>query len=236
MIYISLGWNCSPAIIRKNTFKQSKLEGYNTCPFDLCITPYQSLVDCLKTDFSNFFNLRIENEIIMNEYNMWFNHEAPTDLYSDNNFYKFKQRYEKRIQNFKSYLDGSYEVCFIHSDPFNPSTEICKIIENSYPNLIFKILSIHYDSIDVYRNHFSLKSDCKTHANMDVDMTLNILEYKNTKIIFNCNTFVDLNVFLTVQSTCSFLDLKSNNFGDGITPFLFNNLSNKELNFIIYFK
>ena len=195
MIYISLGWNCSPAIMRKNNFKQSKLNGYNTCPFDLCVTPYQSLVDCLKTDFSNFFNLRIENGIIMNEYNMWFNHEAPRELYSNNNFDGFKKRYEKRIENFKTYLNSNNEICFIHSDPFNSSNEICEIIKTTYPNLKFKILSIHYDSIDVYKNHFSLKSDCKKHADMGLTIKFDIIKCDDDDNIINIFSQLELNNF-----------------------------------------
>ena len=56
MIYISLGWNCAPAIIRKNILKQFKKTGYLTQPFDLCVTPYSGLCECLKDNFSKFFN------------------------------------------------------------------------------------------------------------------------------------------------------------------------------------
>lgn len=187
MIYISLGWNCAPAIMRKNKFKLSKENGYKTCPFDLCVTPYNGLIDCLKTDFSDFFNLRIENGIIMNKYNMWFNHEAPMELYANNNFEKFKERYTNRINNFKEYLSGVFEVCFIHSDPFHSSEEIYKIITEKYPNLKFKIISIHNSDIDVYKNHFSEKSDCKTHSEMKKFINFEIRKFENVDGIINYN-------------------------------------------------
>ena len=187
MIYISLGWNCAPAILRKYEFKCSKDNGYKTCPFDLCVTPYQGLIECLKTNFSNFFNLRIENGIIMNEYNMWFNHEAPMELYANNNFEKFKERYINRINNFNNYITNNNEICFIHSDPFHSSDEIANIMSNNYPNLKFKILSLHNSDIDLYKNHFSEKSDCKTHGEMNKLINFEIEKFQNTEKIFNCN-------------------------------------------------
>ena len=166
MLYISLGWNCSPAIMRKNMFYQSKESGYNTQPFDLCVTPYSSLCECISEDFSNFFDLRLEDGIIMNYYNMWFNHESPTEFYANDNFKEFKNRYSNRINNFRKYLNGDNEICFIHSNPYEDSLKLCDIISHKYPNLIFKILAIQYADIDVYKNHFSDKSDCKTHGKM----------------------------------------------------------------------
>ena len=50
-IYISIGHNCNPRVYLKNAFNFSKLNGYKSCPFDLCITPYSSLYDCIETVF-----------------------------------------------------------------------------------------------------------------------------------------------------------------------------------------
>jgi FkbM family methyltransferase len=195
MIFISLGWNCSPAIMRKNVFKYSKENGYKTCPFDLCVTPYQSLIDCLQDDFKKFFNLRIENGIIMNEYNIWFNHEAPGELYSNNNFEKFKERYTNRINSFREYLSGNFKVCFIHSDPFHSSEEIDKIINEKYPNLVYKILSIHNCDIDVYKNHFSSNSDCKSHSVMGLNIIFENKKYNDNNNIYNCNSDENIETF-----------------------------------------
>lgn len=205
MIYISLGWNCGPAILRKNIFKYSKNNGYKTCPFDLCVTPYKSLLECLTTKFTKFFNLRIENGIIMNEYDMWFNHESPSDLYINNNFEKFIDRYTNRINNFKKYLNGNDFVYFIHSDPFHSSDEVYLVIKNIYPNLNFKILSLHNTDIDVYINHFSSNSDCRTHSEIGKSINFQNKIFKDTEFILNCNInennilflnkYVDFNIF-----------------------------------------
>ena len=194
MIYISLGWNCSPAIMRKNIFKQEKKNGYLTQPFDLCVTPYSGLCKCLKDNFAQFFNLRIENYITMNAYNMWFNHE--TEFYQKNNFEEFKKRYENRINNFRKYLTSGQEICFIHSNPFEDSYELCNILENTYPDLIFKILAIQNADIDVYENHFSEKSDCKTHAEMGKSISFKLLDSTiDTNKIFYIRNEEDYNKF-----------------------------------------
>lgn len=215
MIYISLGWNCSPAIIRKNIFKHSKDNGYKTCPFDLCVTPYKSLIRCLETNFENFFNLRIENGIIMNEYDIWFNHEAPMELYANNDYEKFKQRYIIRINNFKEYLCGKNEICFIHSDPFNSSEEIDRIINKNYPNLIYKILSLHNLDIETYKNHFSKNSDCKTHCSMKNYIIFENIKYINVNNIYNCNINENIDLFLE-----KFIDynIYANKFGKYYFP------------------
>ena len=122
IIPISLGWNCSPAAYRGNTLQFLKGNGYLTCPFDLGVTPFQGLCQCLLDDFdeTKFFNLRIEydninkQDCILNEYNMWFNHESEEfhgdekvkwypGKFSENNFALFKQRYTNRIANFSRY-------------------------------------------------------------------------------------------------------------------------------------
>lgn len=54
IIYISLGYNCEPRIYIKGNLKISKSLGYKTCPFDLCVTNFDSLYNCIKTDFQYF--------------------------------------------------------------------------------------------------------------------------------------------------------------------------------------
>jgi hypothetical protein len=54
-VKISLGINCAPRIYLKQNFNLSKKNGYNSCPFDLCITPFNALCKTLESDFNNFF-------------------------------------------------------------------------------------------------------------------------------------------------------------------------------------
>ena len=53
---ISLGWNCLPATIRASNYGYNKSNGYLTCPFDLGVTPYDGLCNCIldKFDRSKF--------------------------------------------------------------------------------------------------------------------------------------------------------------------------------------
>ncbi|NDE17552.1 hypothetical protein EBZ80_21765 [bacterium] len=55
-MYISVGYNCFPRLFISKELSHTKGNGYKTCPFDLCITPYDALYRCLETDFSFFFH------------------------------------------------------------------------------------------------------------------------------------------------------------------------------------
>ena len=139
--YISLGYNCDPRIYIKNCLGLDKSNGYNTCPFDLCITSFESLYKCIDTDFQYFFDdlklipwgcppCRPTNDLenkhaITNYYNIIFNHEGSghshlfnigknDDLfYIRNNFEKFKERYSSRINNFRNYISENPNITFI---------------------------------------------------------------------------------------------------------------------------
>jgi hypothetical protein len=139
-IKISLGWSCKPREYIKNNF-MSKQDGYLTCPFDLCITPFDSMYNCLETDFKYFFDdLKTipgachhlhpkkdleEKHNITNYYKMIFNHEGSThsnlfnvgtndDLfYIRNDFDEFKKRYLTRIDNFRNYINNYVNITFI---------------------------------------------------------------------------------------------------------------------------
>ncbi len=141
--YVSIGWNCKPRIYMNMVLGLSKSSGYNSGPFDLCITRYESLSKCISTNFVNFFDdLRLvpgtnaEGDRtgcgpggmnITNAYGIIFNHEGSThshifaegknddEFYIRNNFQKFRERYIKRINNFINYINSSTEVVLIFS-------------------------------------------------------------------------------------------------------------------------
>jgi hypothetical protein len=140
--YISIGCQCSPRIYITDKLKLTKNKGYRSCPFDLCVTPYQALYDCLKTDFLHFFDdlhlvpggnaegdrsecgKGLQN--IKNKYGMMFNHESPThshlfrdgknddDFYIRDDFSEFKKRYKARIDNFYKHIEENDEIILIH--------------------------------------------------------------------------------------------------------------------------
>ena len=55
-IFISIGNNCNPRLFLKKKLKITRENGYKTCPFDLCITSFESLYNCIETDFQYFFD------------------------------------------------------------------------------------------------------------------------------------------------------------------------------------
>jgi len=146
MIYISLGWNCEPRIQIKKKYGLYKSNGYKTCPFDLCMTPFENLKNCLKDDFKFFFddlhliqwpkNVSGDRSkcgsgkmVICNKYNMILNHESSVYshkflspgqnddfYYTRNNFELFKKRYINRINNYREYIKNYNKITFIHSD------------------------------------------------------------------------------------------------------------------------
>ena len=153
---ISLGWDCQSAEIRYGVFGHTYDLGYKTCPFDLCVTDYKSLLECLSSNFdrSIFFNLFIDaNGWIRNGYSMWFNHESPelsdnfeklgeSDYFIKNNFKNFKDRYEQRIENWNNYIENSDEILFIINNPLADPTHLRHILNNKYENLSFEIALI----------------------------------------------------------------------------------------------
>lgn len=176
-LYISLGYNCSPRGYIKHTLGITKGNGYLSCPFDLCITPFESLYKCIETDFKYFFDdLRLipgmcadgrpSNDVenkqnITNYYNIIFNHEGSThshlfdmgkndDLfYIRNDFEKFKERYSARINNFRNYMKEYDHIIFIINYMEYPT--------NSDHTALLKLLKeVYHDKnieIQVY-NHY----------------------------------------------------------------------------------
>ena len=130
---ISLGNVCySAEWAVHNGLRKRKEDGYNTCPFDLMVSNYKGIIKCIEDDFKYFCDtkyIKLHNNLIYNSYyNFGFNHESPyhADLYIhekwpeganhfvNNNYLHFIERYEKRIQSFRNYLNNPYNsITFI---------------------------------------------------------------------------------------------------------------------------
>lgn len=174
-IFISLGYNCDPRIFLKEKLEMSKNNGYLSCPFDLCITPsFQTLVNILQSDFCVFFDdiqcidwgnadgdrshAGPGNMAISNNCGMIFNHEGGghshlfevgknNDYYfTENNFARFKERYNKRIENFRNYCRNANSVTFVHCGyPDFCESIIKKIIQEKYNTQNIYFLHIQPD-------------------------------------------------------------------------------------------
>lgn len=165
-VAISLGNTCYSAQwgLEKN-LRKSKENGYNTCPFDLMVSNYRGVVECIKTDFLDFANpnfLILNQEGIFNvKYNFGFNHESPghADLYLhenwpegtnhfiNNNFKHFIERYTTRIQAFQHYLTAprtfiNFMIQFKNEVNLNDDfAKLRDVLKLKYPQLNY---TIHY--------------------------------------------------------------------------------------------
>ena len=170
---ISLGWNCMPAIKGIHLgIRQTKANGYKTCPFDIGFTNYEGIMLCLEEDFTYFCDTSyvkvipapfstppFEKDTLLiynTRYNFIFNHESSTpdngNLYLtenwsggkthfiDNNFEKLIERYTRRIENFRNYLNACNKITFIISKKDSDTSKLYRIIKQKYPNLEFEIL------------------------------------------------------------------------------------------------
>ena len=178
---ISLGWNCYSAEYGVETgIRGKKQNGYNTCPFDEMITNYNGVIKCLEDDFQSFYDEKclslrhVENEyqIYNNVYNFYYNHESPghanlyitqswkegINHYINNDFSFFKQRYERRVNNFRNYLkDPNNYITFIITSwnkTQDDMVDMKKDIEKHYPNLKYEFYIIdNPNGKDHYERH-----------------------------------------------------------------------------------
>ncbi len=182
MVGISLGWNCYPAThgVESGLRKQKK-DGYKTCPFDEMITNYDGIVQCIEEDFTDFYNPEyLEIKVIPSEskyltddfiiynkkYKFLFNHESPgharlwirqqweggINHYIANNFEKFRERYARRIQNFRDYLNSGEQVIFlIVPEQDNNFSRLRNALDKHYHTLKYTILALPYE---IDQKHF----------------------------------------------------------------------------------
>lgn len=102
------------------------------------------------------------------KYNFQFNHESPghANLYItekwpnginhfvNNNFEKFIERYNQRIENFRNYLTNNNEIIFALTIYNHVPIELDNILHERYPNLKYKIGCITKRMVNNYELHF----------------------------------------------------------------------------------
>lgn len=163
IVGISLGWNCHPAQHAvQHGFRKRKTDGYQTCPFDLCLSNYQGICDCIEDQFAKFtdpaYLTTIEFEgkpfIYHTHYRFIFNHESPyhADLhirenwpnganhFVNNDFKFFRERYDRRISNFQNYLHEGSHIRFLLARYKKDTTRLDQILQKNYPELSYEII------------------------------------------------------------------------------------------------
>jgi hypothetical protein len=202
---ISLGWNCEPAGRGVHTgIRKKKIDGYKTCPFDECITNYDGIILCLQENFKYFCDTNFlkvieldmnnsgfnEKLIVNTRYNFIFNHESPghgnlyisqnwtggINHYIDNDFKFFIERYNRRINNFRNYLNNN-KITFIISKFDNNFEKLDEVIKTHYPLLeydIFHFIPTSHSKIFIDNLH-SLMNNLNTYINNNTS-TNNFIE------------------------------------------------------------
>lgn len=137
---VSLGNSClTRALAVATGIKPRRFYGEKSCPFDLCISNLEWIIELIENDFSNFFN-----NINLNV----FLHDEKLTIE------QFKNRYNKRIQNFLDIQKSDKKVYYIYSNystvpdtkDINRLYEILKTKRNGKP---FKLIILTKEQINV---------------------------------------------------------------------------------------
>ena len=169
---ISLGFDCMSSIhSTTKKWKKTRAEGYNTCVFDLMLSNYSGVIAAIREDFKGLTdpeNLVLktvyngEEWIFNTKYRFFFNHESNSKgvlikepredpyFYIKNNYEKFIERYERRIQNFRDYLNGEWFIEFVMNFPIYQVPELIETIKEVYPNLKFRIVLLNMSLTKFY--------------------------------------------------------------------------------------
>ena len=161
--------------------RKTKMEGYNTCPFDEMNSNYDGIFLCLKEDFKYFCDPEYlilrkfpsdckyypdETLIYNTRYNFIFNHESPghanlyqtqawvggINHYIDNHYEKFIERYERRIANFRNYILSGEHITFLVTGPNIPI-----YLRNELKSLCKNtIIQFSIEDIEKYQYHMTI--------------------------------------------------------------------------------
>jgi hypothetical protein len=187
-IPISLGFLCESAIHRKYFYNISKENEYLTCPFDIMMSNYKGVIECIKNDFIDFCNpdyielkkiYNKDNElwIYNKKYNFLFNHESPghANIYIEenwpeginhfvnNNFENFVMKYQKKINNFINYLNSGKHIIFMiyrYNNTLENLSELDNVIKTKYPNLSYEFDLLQDNDYErIYRYQLAMNID-----------------------------------------------------------------------------
>lgn len=184
-IGISLGHNCFSASHGVYIgLRGRKADGYTTCPFDEMNSTYEGVVECLKDDFKYFTDTRYlklvhrpstckyypnETLVYNTKYGFIFNHESPghADLYRiqswtggmnhfiENDFAKFRERYDRRIENFRNYIRSGEHIQFLITAPQGDLSELRNVLDEICKN--YSIHRFDIQNIESYKYHRTLQ-------------------------------------------------------------------------------
>ncbi len=166
----SLGANCYfKKFIDSLTSRETEL-------FDYIGSSMKSINDLILNDYEDLCNIkyfeRLETLkhaffITNTKYYLRFPHDLKTVNDLQNNFNDFSAKYTRRITRWKNMLDTNNKILFLRyyentssrlifyndKDEYTHLEEFLDIIKSKYPNNIFKIIYIHPDLDNNYKNN-----------------------------------------------------------------------------------
>jgi len=152
-----------------NGLRVEKKSGYQTCPFDEMVTNLPGVIECITDDFKYFMDSNyleiipapfttggiVQGELLLHntKYNFFFNHESPghaglytsqnwlggINHYLDNDFALLKERYNRRVNSFRNYINSGSRIVFIVSRFSANFTQLQAVLSKTYPNLQYDI-------------------------------------------------------------------------------------------------
>jgi len=151
--FITLGFNCSPAIILKDL----GLRNYSL-PFDWILTNNIQIIHCIEDDFKKFHkNLQftLNNHWFIDEYGIQYPHDYPVndDGTIINNWQNYHievlEKYERRIQRFKDIMNSSIPIIALYYGPYRYAVFMKKYMEQKYNKTIIFVVT----TIEVFINN-----------------------------------------------------------------------------------
>jgi hypothetical protein len=143
---------------------------------DLCNIEYLNIEKISKD--SRLLNTNGDGDLIIynNKYRFLFNHESPghanlyeiqkwekgINHYTMNNFEEFINRYKRRIENIKYYLNSNSFINFIITRPstgINDLSLLGNTIKNKYPNLKYDFVILDCDKYHYCEHLLLMKID-----------------------------------------------------------------------------
>jgi len=134
--------------------------------------------------------------IFNKKYNFLFNHESPghANLYvdqkwnggvnhfTDNNYLKFIERYQKRIENFRNYLNSGKFITFVINKFTNDVSLLDETLKRKYPELKYNIIRINVDDMKFYLKFMKISSSHISARSNFSDNNKLIIKYRESKI------------------------------------------------------
>ena len=133
-----------------------------------CDTDYLELVHIPET--SRWMNTNGDGDYIIynTKYEFLFNHESPgydnlfiherwtggKPHFINNNYAEFILRYERRIQNFRDYLNSGSHITFILTTKVKDTSSLESVLRKRYPNLQYTLLVLEAE--ENYHDHMIL--------------------------------------------------------------------------------